>query len=475
MIKLSFIKAFASLMALLFICANAVAGDVSANAVQESTDNFGPFGTLHIYRNSEQPKHVTLFISGDGGWNLGVIDMARSLVELDSMVVGIDITHYIKQLNVGSEKCIYSAAHFEALSQYLQKKYKFQQYTQPVLVGYSSGATLVYATLAQSPPNTFAGGISMGFCPDLKTSKPLCKGSGTLSSKSDPKLGFIYSPVASLASKLYVLQGDVDQVCSTPDTKVFLSKVNNAELTVLSKVGHGFSVQKNWLRQFKGAFQKITSAQQPPMKSSHTSTGLEDLPLVELPTKSNSGKLALIVSGDGGWAGIDKQVAEALNKEGIAVVGLNSLQYFWTKKNPEIAGKDLARILTYYSKAWDAEKLILIGYSTGADTLPFMTSRLPETLKSKVQAVALLGLAKNANFEFHVADWLYSSDGTYKVIPEVQKLKGLNVICIYGEDETNSACNLLDKSSFSPIEMKGGHHFSGDYDKLTNAILTHTK
>lgn len=474
--KLPLRKILAILMTLLLAFVNAAfAGDIQAKTVQESTDNFGPFGALHVYKNSDQPKHVVLFISGDGGWNLGVIDMAKSLVELDSMVVGIDITHYIKQLNASSEKCHYAAAHFEALSQYLQKKYKFQQYTPPVLVGYSSGATLVYATLAQSPPNTFAGGISMGFCPDLKTSRPFCKGNGVLESKPDPKLGFIYSPSETLAAKLYVLQGDADQVCSTPDTKVFLSKVKNAELIELSKVGHGFSVQKNWMPQFKDAFQKIVAAQQPQVKSARISTELNDLPLIELPLKANNGRLALIVSGDGGWAGIDKQVAEALNKDGVAVVGLNSLQYFWTKKNPEIAGKDLARILNYYSKAWNAEKLILIGYSTGADTLPFMVSRLPETLKSKVQAVALLGMAKNANFEFHVSDWLYSSNGIYKVIPEVQKLKGMNVMCIYGEDETDTACSLLDRTSFNLIEMKGGHHFAGDYDKLANVILAHTK
>lgn len=476
MIKSPLIKILVTLMALLWMFASSVfAGDIQTEVVQESTDSFGPFGTLHIYRNSEQSKHVTLFISGDGGWNLGVIDMARSLVELDSMVVGIDITHYIKQLNASSEKCNYSAAHFEALSQYLQKKYKFQQYSQPVLVGYSSGASLVYTTLAQSPPNTFAGGISMGFCPDLKTSKPLCKGSGVFNSKSDPKLGFIYSPAEALASKLYVLQGDADQVCSTADIQRFLSKVKNAELIVLPKVGHGFSVQKNWIQQFKDAFQKVVSSQQPQVKLSRVATGLGDLPLIELPTNSNSGKLALIVSGDGGWAGIDKQVAESLNKEGIAVVGLNSLQYFWTKKNPEMAGKDLARILNYYSKTWDAQKFVLIGYSTGADTLPFMVSRLPETLKSKIQAVALLGMAKDANFEFHVSDWLYSSDGIYKVIPEVQKLKGMNVMCIYGEDETDNACSLLDKTSFNLIKMKGGHHFAGDYNKLTSVILAHSK
>lgn len=465
------IKTWSAIIALILVLVNpAFAADI-----QESTDDFGPFGTLHIYKGVEQPQHVVLFISGDGGWNLGVIDMAKSLVELGSMVVGIDITHYIKQLNASNEKCAYSAAHFEALSQYLQKKYNFSQYRPPVLVGYSSGATLVYATLAQSPPNTFAGGISMGFCPDLKTAKPLCKGNGTLSSTPDPKLGFVYNPVNALLSKLYVLQGDADQVCSTPATKAFLSKIKNTELIELAKVGHGFSVQKNWMPQFKDAFQKITVSQQPQAAAAHISNELDDLPLIELPASNSNHTLAVIISGDGGWASIDKQVAETLNKDGIAIVGLNSLQYFWRKKDPYTAGKDLTRILDYYSKAWGAEKFILIGYSTGADTLPFMVNRLPEALKSKVHTVALLGMGKDANFEFHVSDWLLGSDGLYKAIPEVQKLKGMNVLCIYGEDETDSACRLLGKDDFNIIDMKGGHHFAGDYEKVAKIILQQSK
>ena len=82
-------------------------------------------------------------------------------------------------------------------------------------------------------------------------------------------------------------------------------------------------------------------------------------------------------------------------------------------------------------------------------------------------------MAKAVNFEFHVADWLYSTNGLYKVIPEVEKLKGMNVMCIYGEDEADNACSLLNKASFNLIEMKGVHHFAGDYDKLASTILTH--
>src|SRR5512136_1986666 len=37
---------------------------------------FGRFGMIHFYRPTTPPVRVALFLSGDGGWNLGVLDMA---------------------------------------------------------------------------------------------------------------------------------------------------------------------------------------------------------------------------------------------------------------------------------------------------------------------------------------------------------------------------------------------------------------
>lgn len=78
----------------------------AAETIGESV-HFGHFGTVRLYKQSEQPKHVVLFVSGDGGWNLGVIDMARALSESDALVAGIDITYYLKQLAKDSNKCSY--------------------------------------------------------------------------------------------------------------------------------------------------------------------------------------------------------------------------------------------------------------------------------------------------------------------------------------------------------------------------------
>jgi type IV secretory pathway VirJ component len=228
--------------------------------------------------------------------------------------------------------------------------------------------------------------------------------------------------------------------------------------------------------QFKDAFRKIVGVQQTGEANIPTDPTVSDLPLVELPVDDGGHTMAVVVSGDGGWAGLDKQIGETLNKDGLPVVGLNSLQYFWNKKSPDIAGSDLTRILSHYSKQWDAQQFVLVGYSLGADSLPFMVNRLPDELKARVSTVALIGLEGDVSFEFHVTDWLSSGgDGEFKVIPEVQKLKGMNVICIYGSDESDSVCKGLDSSVARIAELSGGHHFDGDYQNLAAIILKQTK
>ena len=184
--------------------------------------------------------------------------------------------------------------------------------------------------------------------------------------------------------------------------------------------------------------------------------------------------LAVILSGDGGWASIDRDIGTSLAAKGVAVVGLNTLQYFWTDRSPDMAGKDLERILRHYLKAWKRQRLILIGYSLGADVLPFMAGRLPEDLRPQVMAIALLGPAKTANFDFHLSDWLGGgSRQGLPIMPELARLKGMKVLCLYGKEEQDSLCPILtpEYSQIKVFPLGGGHHFDGDYKKLAALIL----
>jgi len=443
---------------------------------EETTAQFGRFGKIALYHPSAHPAHVVLFVSGDGGWNLGVVDMARELAALDALVVGVDITYYLKQLEGSSEPCVYPAADFELLSKYVQKKLGFPQYITPVLIGYSSGATLAYAALAQAPGNTFLGAFSLGFCPDLALSKPFCRGSGLEWTKGPQGKGSGFLPATHLEVPWVAFQGTIDQVCDAEKTKAYVTQVNQGKIVMLPKVGHGFSVPKNWMPQLKTEFAHLVQKRE---NSANSQPGgdLGDLPLVEIPARaSESDCMAVFWSGDGGWAELDREVSAGLAAYGVPVVGVNSLKYFWTNRTPEQTAKDLERIIRHYAALWKKEKVVLIGYSLGADIVPFAARRLNEELKPRVELVALLGPGLQADFEFHLSNWLGSSSKTaLPTMTEVMQLGNTRLICFYGEQETDSLCPNLQGNNFKKVALPGAHHFGGNYAQIAQAIIGEMK
>ena len=72
---------------------------------------------------------------------------------------------------------------------------------------------------------------------------------------------------------------------------------------------------------------------------------VSDLPLVELPAAHPDGMLAIVISGDGGWRDLDKTIAHDLHDQGVSVVGVDSLRYFWSVKSPAQTAHDLDRII----------------------------------------------------------------------------------------------------------------------------------
>jgi pimeloyl-ACP methyl ester carboxylesterase len=231
---------------------------LGGGASAETLDG-GRFGEVTLYRGAAS-KEVVLFLSGDGGWNLGVISMAQHLSEAHAVVAGIDIRHYLAQLELAHETCVSPAEDLDSLGQQVAKALSLK--ARPTLVGYSSGATLVYAALLQAAPGRFKGALSLGFCPDLDLKKPLCKGSGIAATpRRDGKgvlKGVNFLPGTIPSGRWISLQGALDQVCPAAPTEEFMKQVPGARLVLLPKVGHGYSVEHNWVPQYLEAFREIT-------------------------------------------------------------------------------------------------------------------------------------------------------------------------------------------------------------------------
>ena len=462
-------------------------GDAPAPTLPgEQKFRYGPFKNVTVYRPRGAATSVALFVSGDGGWNLGVVDMARHLLNMDALVVGIDIRDYLKAANAPTTSCHSFAADFEGLAHEVERRFKLPQYLPPILIGYSSGATLVYATLVEAPKGTFDGAMSLGFCPDLAVTQKICKGSGLAydldyGKSATPRVpkGVLLKEAEHNVTPWIAFQGEIDQVCDPPATRAFVEHTGKGELVWLPKVGHGFSVERIWLPQFKEAYARLTARALP---RPATLPEVRDLPLVEVPATQaqpqapDDALFAVLLTGDGGWAGLDQDIAAALAARGVPVVGLNTLKYFWSARTPEAAAADLERVIRRYGAAWKRPQVLLVGYSFGADVLPFLYTRLSPEVRGLVRTVSLLGLSDTASFEFHVSDWIPGgSDAGRPTKPEIARMAGTTVLCLYGSDEQDSPCPALSAPGVKAVALSGGHHFDGDYGALAQQILAHAR
>ncbi len=199
-----------------------------------------------------------------------------------------------------------------------------------------------------------------------------------------------------------------------------------------------------------------------------------DLPLIEVPaTQPGDGTIAIFLSGDGGWASLDKQVAQVLAEHGIGVIGLNSRAYLSSRKSPEQAANDVARIARAYLARWSGRRLLLLGYSRGAVMVPFVATRLPADLKRQIALLAMLGLEQNMNFQFHWTDIVRNTrrPDDLPVVPELLRLRGTPMDCVYGTDEQDSPCRGADPSLMTQIARHGDHHFDGNYRALAELLI----
>jgi type IV secretory pathway VirJ component len=438
----------------------------------------GRFKNLVVYAPAGNPLSFVLFLSGDEGWNSAADTMLAQLAQQGAMVVGIDLKRFEDELKADGSQCVFPDGDLENLSHFVQAYFHNATYLAPMLVGVSSGGAMAYAMLAQAPRDTFASALSLGFCPHLNLDKPLCKGSGLEFTRNaggaggsggSGGSGANLLPVNNLGNPWVVLHDGKNSACPVAVTREFVSQVHGAALADLPSLSPA---------PVNAAFAKLaaansTRAMTPPPAA------LGDLPVIEVAAQSAAEQstaapadvFAIIMSGDGGWAGLDQDIAAALSARGIPVVGLDSLRYYWTARTPQGVATDTDRMIRYYLSHFGKKRVLLVGYSQGADVLPFAVNRLPQATKAQVALTAILGMSEHALFEFHVSSWISDDASGLPTLPEVNRLTGMPVLCIYGEDEHDSLCPKLDPLKFKVVKLKGGHHFDGNYAGLANEIL----
>ena len=202
---------------------------------------------------------------------------------------------------------------------------------------------------------------------------------------------------------------------------------------------------------------------QTPVTTAPNDTGPRDLPLHEVTAASRGPWLGVMITGDRGWVGDDRDLAGALADRGVAVVALDVRSYLRAKRSPDAAAHDVDRVVRHYTRWWGRPRVVLVGYSRGADMMPFVANRLPADSKARVGLLALVGLEQRASFELHWTDLVLNRTRAtdLPVLPELERLRGLRMLCVYGEDERDSMCRSLDPQLATPIVHAGPRQLKG--------------
>ncbi|WP_345810681.1 AcvB/VirJ family lysyl-phosphatidylglycerol hydrolase [Paraburkholderia sp. PREW-6R] len=403
----------------LAMAAGVVAGSMGAHAAS-TTVSGGRYGEVTVTQPVGPLRGFVVLYSQASGWSAADQQSADALAKAGALTVGVDTARYATNLAARKESCHQLVGDAEALSHQLERQSQSSHYFAPIVAGTGQGATLAMHVLEQAPSNTIAGAVSVD-------------AEHTLDARFEP---------------------------CPPDPTIIRDKVPG----FVEKAVTGSADRARLVNLVTPHLQAVATADD----------DVSDLPLIELPAAHPNGLMAIVISGDGGWRDLDKTIAQALQKDGVSVIGWDSLRYFWSEKPPAQTSRDLSRVMQTYGSRWHAQHIALVGYSFGADVMPFAYNRLPEAQREKVSLIALLGFAPDADFQIRVGGWLGmpASDNALKVKPELTRLPPSIVQCFYGENEKDTLCPALTQTGIQVIRTSGDHHFGGDYNALEQRILS---
>lgn len=413
------------------------------------------FDRVRVFRPWWQQRGFVYVLSGADGWSAADEWAALSYAARDNYVVGIDTPVLLDYINRTKKGCLFMNGLFEDYSRVQQRTAETPHFYPPIVLGRGTGASLVYLAQIGAPALALGATVMLDPEPRLKLAPPICEHPATQYPEGEQQIR-------------------PDPLGPNVPGRVWLdANASDAARRFVSQIPH--LPPQDTVAPTVGSLRALYDAGLDDIEAERQRSGVGDLPLVEVPA-ANPGRhvCAILYSGDGGWRDLDRSLAGLLAARGINVVGVDVLRYYWRTRSPESAAHDLARIMQHYEKAWDCDQVILIGFSFGANVIPFMVNRLPTDQRVRLALISLLSPEKTTAFEVSPAGWVgKAAAATIPVEPELKALSTKKLQCVYGQDEASASLCVTDAAQrFDIIRKTGGHHFDKKYDQLADAILS---
>lgn len=194
-----------------------------------------------------------------------------------------------------------------------------------------------------------------------------------------------------------------------------------------------------------------------------------NLPIIESRSKGESDFYIIFLTGNGGWRDLAQSVTHYLNSKNVSVLAINTKKYLWKEKGPAQIACDIGILMEQYSKKWGQSKVVLLGYSMGAEVIPFAVNCMENKYLDELSDIILIGPWQKATFKVNLLDYIMEVNKGTDIYSEIQKLKMKSVYIICDDNEISICQKDLDNVADHDV-LGGGHHFGGDYNALSKLI-----
>ena len=180
---------------------------------------------------------------------------------------------------------------------------------------------------------------------------------------------------------------------------------------------------------------------------------------------------AVFLSGDmGPTFSLAHTAIDRLVDGGVPVVSVNSLAFFRRERTSAEVRPLVVRSIRRAVALSGAERVVLIGQSFGADSIPLGLADLPPVLRGRLAGVILIVPATTYELRASPSEVLSWLEPEHATTAQLGNLRDLPVVCLQGVEEADSLCPELARRGATVLTLPGGHQLKFDGDGLADHV-----